>query len=186
MSISSMVVAVTICFAVVSVHASQDDKLSSNKPNIVEALRCDATFSVLKAALETTGLSDALTASDADLTVFAPTNSAFKAALDALGLSQDELLASEELADILKYHVLSGQKKSSDIKNGDRLATLLGPDIEVSTNGADILINDDAAKVTRADIQVGNGVIHVIDGVLLPPPEPEKLKSAADTKETKD
>ncbi len=104
---------------------------------------------------------------DGPFTVFAPTNDAFVAALNALGLSKDELFADKELlTDILLHHVVSGTVLSTDLSNGE-VATLNpdGADVTVDiSNGVMI----DNAKVTAADLIAGNGVVHVIDAVLVP------------------
>merc|ERR1711874_729084 len=142
-------------------------------PTVVDALKCDKTFGILKAAVAEAGLVDALTDPDADITVFAPTNKAFEAALDKLGLTKEELLASDKLADILKYHVVSGKIKSDEIPEGEtNVPSLLGPDITVTNEGDVININD--ATVQYADIEAENGVVHVIDEVLLPPLEEDE------------
>jgi transforming growth factor-beta-induced protein len=104
---------------------------------------------------------------DGPFTVFAPTNDAFVAALNALGLSKEELFADKELlTDILLHHVVSGTVLSTDLANGE-VATLNpdGADVTVDiSNGVMI----DNAKVTAADLIAGNGVVHVIDAVLVP------------------
>merc|ERR1712137_1095356 len=156
--------------------------LKTSGPTVVDVLKCDQTFGILKAAAAEAGLVDALTDPDADITVFAPTNKAFAAALDQLGLTKDELLASDSLADILKYHVISGKVKSDDLPEGEtEVASLLGPDIRVKNEGEAITVND--ASVEYADIEACNGVVHVIDKVLLPPAELLK-KDAEVTDET--
>jgi len=149
----------------------------SLKPVVTDFLKCGQTFSILKAAVSKAGLMEALTAPDADITVFAPTNQAFQIALDKLGLTKDELLESDILADILKYHVIPGKILSKDIPDGlTKTETLLGPEI-IITNGEDnIKIND--ASVQYADLEAQNGVVHVIDQVLLPPDEPERESAA--------
>ncbi len=104
---------------------------------------------------------------DGPFTVFAPTDDAFVAALDALGLSKEELFADKDLlTNILLHHVVSGTVLSTDLANGE-VATLNpdGADVTVDiSNGVMI----DNAKVTAADLVAGNGVVHVIDAVLVP------------------
>lgn len=132
-------------------------------------------FETLVAAVQAAGLEDALADPDATLTVFAPTNDAFAAALDALGLTAEELLAdTETLTTILTYHVLGETVMSADIAaagteeipveplSGEELTVVVGDDGTVG------FANQDAV-VTMADIEGSNGVIHVIDAVLLPP-----------------
>lgn len=132
-------------------------------------------FSTLVAAVEAAGLQDALADPEATLTVFAPTNDAFEAALAALGLTAEELLAdTETLTSILTYHVLGETVTSTDLAdagteeitvttlNGEDLTVIVGDDGSVS-------FADQTAMVTAADVEASNGVIHVIDAVLLPP-----------------
>jgi hypothetical protein len=100
--------------------------------------------------------------------VFAPTDDAFLALAEALNASAEDLLALPELADILLYHVIGAQVLSTDLEDGATATTLLGEDVEVSIEcDGSIFIND--AQVTVADIVTDNGVVHVIDAVLLPP-----------------
>jgi len=151
--------AILLCFAVSDTIAKQ---------TVIDAIRCNGYFSTLKAAIKEAGLTEALTEPNADITLFAPTNDAFAAALEELDISAEELLASPKLADILKYHVLPGKRLSSSLQNGDELATLLDPaKLLVTTNGEDVLVND--ATVIIDDRETDNGVVHVIDMVLLPP-----------------
>jgi len=139
-------------------------------PTVVDVLKCERTFGILKAAAAEAGLVDALTDPDADITVFAPTNKAFAAALEQLGLTKDELLASDSLGAILKYHVISGKVKSDDLPEGaTEVVTLAGPKVIVKNEGDGISVND--ASVEYADLEACNGVVHVIDKVLLPPAE---------------
>lgn len=142
---------------------------------IVDVAASNEDFSTLVAAVEAAGLTEALADPEATLTVFAPTNEAFDAALEALGLTAEELLAdTETLTTILTYHVLGEVVTSSDIAaagaeeipveplSGEELTVVVGDDGTVS-------FADQTATVTTADIEASNGVIHVIDAVLLPP-----------------
>jgi uncharacterized surface protein with fasciclin (FAS1) repeats len=142
---------------------------------VAEAAAADpAEFTILLAALEAADLVDALNNPEDELTVFAPTDDAFEAALDALGITAEELLASEGLADILLYHVLGTTVMSGDILGSDEeeitVETLQGENLVIVVSDAgDVLFRDTEAKVIDPDIEASNGVIHVIDGVLLPP-----------------
>jgi transforming growth factor-beta-induced protein len=131
--------------------------------SIVEIASGDARFSSLVAALTKAGLVDDLSGAG-PFTVFAPTNDAFTAALAALGKTLDQLTA-DDLKPILTYHVVSGTVKSNDLKAGP-VKTLSGVSAFVSTAGGAKVNN---ASVTSADILASNGVVHVIDKVLLPP-----------------
>jgi hypothetical protein len=119
----------------------------------------------LETAVIAAGLADDLSGAG-PFTVFAPTDAAF-AALPAGTI--DALLADPtgDLANILLYHVLGASVKSTDLSDGQTATTLLGKDITVTINANGVFINN--AKVTVADIMADNGVVHVIDAVLLPP-----------------
>jgi uncharacterized surface protein with fasciclin (FAS1) repeats len=125
-------------------------------------------FSILLAALEVADLTADFEA-DGSYTVFAPTDEAFEAALDALGLTQDELLEdTERLTAILRYHVVDGALLAADLDDGETLTTLLeDQEITVTVSGDEVMLND-TVNITSADILASNGVIHVIDAVLLP------------------
>merc|ERR1719313_577114 len=141
--------------------------------SIVEIAAGNDDFSTLVAALQAADLVDALSG-DGPFTVFAPTNAAF----EALGDTVDELLKpenKEQLADILKYHVLAAKVLSTDLTEGLEATTLQG---DVVTAHLDpVMIND--ANVIAADIMATNGVIHAIDKVLLPPADDEPTQSIA-------
>ncbi|MFZ0015512.1 MAG: fasciclin domain-containing protein [Acidimicrobiia bacterium] len=132
-------------------------------------------FSTLVAAVDAAGLESALSDPDATLTVFAPTNEAFAAALEALGLTAEELLAdTETLTAILTYHVLGDTVTSSDLAAAGTeeitVTTLSGEDLTVVVgDDGTVSFADQTATVATADIEASNGVIHVIDAVLLPP-----------------
>jgi uncharacterized surface protein with fasciclin (FAS1) repeats len=123
-----------------------------------------AGFSTLAAALEAGELVSALQA-EGPFTVFAPTDDAFAALPEGV---LDDLLLPEnqsQLQDILLYHVVSGQIFSGDLVDGATPETLQGQTVTVDLTSG-VMIND--ANVTIADIITKNGVIHVIDAVLLP------------------
>jgi uncharacterized surface protein with fasciclin (FAS1) repeats len=132
-------------------------------------------FSTLAAAVEAAGLQEALSDPAATLTVFAPTNEAFDAALASLGITAEELLADKEtLTAILTYHVLGTTVTSTDITSAgvDEIPvdTLSGEEL-VAVIGEDGAVGfaNQTATVTAADIGASNGVIHAVDAVLLPP-----------------
>lgn len=150
----------------------QMDEASNSIADIVVG---NEDFSILLAAVEAAGLTDALADPEATLTVFAPTNEAFEAAFEALGITPEELLAdTETLTAILTYHVLGSIVTSPDIADagveeipvetlsGQELVVVVGDDGSVS-------FMDQTAMVVQVDIEASNGVIHVIDAVLLPP-----------------
>jgi uncharacterized surface protein with fasciclin (FAS1) repeats len=147
---------------------------SAGPGDIVDVAAGAGSFNTLVAAVKAAGLVDALKG-DGPLTVFAPTDDAF-AALPAGTL--DSLLKPEnkdQLKAILLYHVVSGKVMSADIKGTVNADTLEGSPVEIVANGAwsktqkKITVN--GANVVTADVAASNGVIHVIDAVLLPPQE---------------
>ena len=98
-------------------------------------------------------------------TVFAPTDAAFA----DIQSDVDELLKPEnkaKLAKILKYHVVSGKLMAADLKDGQELTTVEGSKLKVSIDGDEVMVGN--AIVTSADIVASNGIIHVIDAVLMP------------------
>ncbi|MEO1439403.1 MAG: transporter substrate-binding domain-containing protein, partial [Chloroflexota bacterium] len=144
-------------------------------------------FETLVAAVEAAGLVETLAAEDATYTVFAPTDEAFAAALDALGLTAEELLAdTETLTAILTYHVL-GQEVNSEaigtLAEGGNLPidieTVNGELLTVSIGDDDsVMVND--ATVVAVDVEADNGVIHAIDAVILPPSMVEAMAAPAE------
>merc|ERR1712085_22395 len=144
-----------------------DSVLLPPVPDIVETAISAGSFTVLVEALQTAGLVDALQGAG-PFTVFAPTDAAFTALLDTLGVTKAELLARDDLADILKYHVLSGSSvMSADLAATQDVTTLEGSELTVTKDGNTVMAG--SASVSTADISCSNGVIHVIDAVLLPP-----------------
>lgn len=119
----------------------------------------------LVAAVVQARLLPALTNPWSSLTVFAPTDDAFTAALTAVGITAGDLLASPDLVDILLYHVVAGTVLSTDLTNGP-VTALSGGTLTVDLTMG-VMIND--ANVTAADLTAANGVVHVIDAVLLDP-----------------
>jgi uncharacterized surface protein with fasciclin (FAS1) repeats len=141
-----------------------DAVLVPAKTTVVDIIVESENHNTLETAVIAAGLADDLSG-DGPFTVFAPTDAAF-AALPAGTL--DALLADPtgELANILLYHVVSGNVKSTDLSDGMTATTLLGKDVMVTINASGVFIND--AKVVVADIMADNGVVHVIDAVLIP------------------
>ena len=125
-------------------------------------------FPTLIAAVEAAGLLDTLK-SEGPFTVFAPTEEAFAAALEALGLTAGELLADVEmLTAVLTYHVVPGRVMAGDLTGAMSMpvATVNGAEISITEAAGSVTVNE--ATVVVADIEASNGVIHVIDQVLLP------------------
>ena len=139
---------------------------AANALNIVETAVNAGQFKTLVAAVQAADLGGALSG-PGPFTVFAPTDEAF-AELPAGTV--DDLLKPEnrdKLIAVLKYHVVSGKVMAADIAGKKtNVTTLQGSDISVDAISGGVMIND--ATVTAADIQASNGVIHVIDKVILP------------------
>ncbi len=98
-------------------------------------------------------------------TVFAPTNEAFADLLEALEIEAADLLAHPQLADVLLYHVVSGAVMSGDLVDGMEVATAAGETITIDLEDG-VFVNE--SEVVAADIEADNGVIHVINAVLVP------------------
>lgn len=120
-------------------------------------------FDILVAAVEEAGLVDALSGNK-QLTVFAPTDEAFEDLADELGVGVEDLLDLPDLADILLYHVTNGRRIAPSVVNAPGIESLNGEVVDVD----DTTLNDGQAEIVSTDIEASNGVIHVIDGVLLP------------------
>jgi transforming growth factor-beta-induced protein len=142
------------------------------RPSIADILANDADgrFTTLLAAVEAAGLTGTLS-SQGDFTVLAPTNDAFAAALEYLGTDAATLLGNTELlTQVLTYHVLGERTRSSNLFVGGEYTTLNGATVTFgeAANGT-LTVNNGAATVRDANFVGSNGVVHVIDGVLLPP-----------------
>lgn len=134
--------------------------------DIVSLAVGNENLSTLVAAVKAAGLVETLQ-SAGPFTVFAPTNEAF-AALPAGTL--ESLLKPEnkaKLTSILTYHVVPAKVMSGDLSNGQKAKTVEGEEVKVTMNNQGVMIND--AKVVAADVSASNGVVHVIDKVILPP-----------------
>jgi len=157
-----------------SEEMADDEEMSDDMEvgTIVDVAAGNEDFSTLVAAVQAAGLVDALSAEDADLTVFAPTNEAFEIALEALGLTAEELLADTELlTSVLLYHVAPGAVPAEVVVtlDGVEAPTLLeGATIAISIVDDGVVLND-SVNVVATDVMASNGIIHVIDAVLLPP-----------------
>jgi uncharacterized surface protein with fasciclin (FAS1) repeats len=160
---------VLITMAVALVGLSIGTRAFANSPaakkDIVETAIAAGQFKTLAAALQAAGLVDTLKG-NGPFTVFAPTDAAF-AKLPAGTV--DNLLKPEnkdKLVAILTYHVVAGRVTSAQVVKMDSAKTLNGEEISIRSTMGKVMIND--ATVTKADIDCSNGVIHVIDTVLMP------------------
>ncbi len=139
------------------------DEMTSN--TIVDVATEAGSFSTLLAAAEAAGLVDTLN-SDGPFTVFAPTDEAFAALPDGTveGLLEDP----EALSEILLYHVVSGEVLAAAVVGLDSATTVQGADIAIEVVDGGVVLNG-TANVVTTDVDASNGVIHVIDQVILPP-----------------
>ena len=133
---------------------------------VVDVIVNSEDHTLLEAAVGAAGLVDALSG-EGPFTVFAPTDEAIVALTEALEITAEQLLALPNLGDILQYHVVGASAYAADLSDGQMIETLVGEDVTVSITADGVFIND--AQVTVADIAADNGVVHVIDAVLLPP-----------------
>ena len=141
---------------------------TAGSQSIYDMLAANNNYSTLVKALDTTGLDSALDGAG-QFTVFAPTNAAFNALRNQFGLTEERLLALPELTDTLRYHVLNGETVAESITDGLQAATLQGKQVTFEIDGTGAKIN--GANIIATDIQAANGVIHVIDAVIIPPPQ---------------
>lgn len=133
---------------------------------IVELAQSQENLSTLVEAVKAAGLVETLQG-DGPFTVFAPTNAAF----EALPEGTLEMLLKPENKDkltaVLTYHVVSGETASTDLSDGMQVATVEGSDAKVTLQNGAAMIEE--AKVVMTDVKASNGVVHVIDAVILPP-----------------
>jgi transforming growth factor-beta-induced protein len=161
-----------LLFSVVFFAGCKDDEdvPQIGEKNIVEVASDAGNFSILIEAAQKAGLASFLSTED-DLTVFAPTDEAFEALLGDLGLSSLDDIPVADLTSILTYHVIGAKVLSSGLSTG-YVPTLSNYDSNSISmyieTGSGVMINN-SVSVTTADIEASNGVIHVVDKVILPP-----------------
>ncbi|MBT8198412.1 MAG: fasciclin domain-containing protein [Acidimicrobiia bacterium] len=144
--------------------AMDDDMGDEAVGTIVDVAVGAGTFETLVAAVQAAGLVDTLTG-DGPFTVFAPTDEAFAALPEGTVAALLEDIPA--LTDILLYHVVAGEVKAADVVGLDSATTVQGSDITITIDGETVMV--DAANVIATDVMASNGVIHVIDAVILPP-----------------
>jgi len=154
-----------VIFAVslISVNAQDYTKKVTTKDIVTTAVDA-GVFKTLATALTEAGLIETLQGKG-PFTVFAPTDDAF--AKLPKGTVEGLLKDKEALKKILLYHVVSGNVMSTDVVKLTEAATVEGSKIKIKVKDGKVMIND--AKVTTADVKASNGVIHIIDTVILPP-----------------
>ena len=171
-----MVVALMVVPLVIAACRTTSDEAASPSPSptmpakdIVDTAVEAGSFTTLVSAVQAAGLEETLRG-EGPYTVFAPTDDAFAAVpqetLDALLADPQETA----LTDVLTYHVVPGKVMSTDLSDGMMVETVNGASLEITVNDDGTVMVGDATVVT-ADIETANGVIHVIDTVLVPPSE---------------
>jgi len=155
--------------ALMAACGGNDDEV--HQPNIVETATANPSFSILVEAVTAAGLADTLSG-PGPLTVFAPTNDAFALLLTELGVTKAQLLANKPLLTaVLTYHVVPAKVLKAGVPLGKAVTTVQGGIFKVDAVGSDLVITDGrnrTSKITTADLMASNGVIHVIDKVILP------------------
>lgn len=167
--------AIVAMLSLVAVACGDDDDQDGSMPaatatqppaelnDIVDTAVGAGTFTTLAAALGAAGLVETLKG-PGPFTVFAPTDAAF-AALPA-GTVEGLLADPEKLKAVLTYHVVAGEVPSNEVVKLTAAATVNGQQVDIMVDGGKVMVND--ATVTTPDVKASNGVIHVIDRVLLP------------------
>lgn len=160
--------AVVASVALVTACGGSDDP---HPQNIVDTAKADPQFSILVEAVVAADLVTTLSGAG-PYTVLAPTNTAFGALLTELGVTKAQLLADKPLlTSVLKYHVLSGAVPRASVPLGKAISTVQGGILKIDSVPAGLVVTDGrnrTAKITATDIGASNGVLHVIDKVLLP------------------
>ncbi|SNS21674.1 transforming growth factor-beta-induced protein [Belliella buryatensis] len=144
-------------------------------PNLVDAATGAGLTTLLAAVTAVDGLATTLLGLDA-ITVFAPTNDAFAAALEAFNAANLEQLVAriggiDNLETVLGFHVVPAVAFSSDLQASNTFTTVAGQELTVTVSGSTVTVTDatgNTVNVVAADVAIENGVVHVIDGVLLP------------------
>ena len=161
----SLIAPALAALTVLSAAAFADEHGDMAKPTIVEVAVGNPDFSTLVAAVKAAGLVETLSG-EGPFTVFAPTNAAFEALPAG---TVENLLKPEnkdQLTAVLTYHVVPGAVYAEDVIELDSATTVEGSDVTITTSGGKVMI--DEATVVMADIEASNGVVHVIDKVILP------------------
>ena len=153
------------CLALLLTLSFSSSAFAGSKKDIVDTAVAAGDFKTLAAALQAAGLVETLKGAG-PFTVFAPTDEAF-AKLPA-GTVEDLLKPEnkEKLVSILTYHVVAGDVMAKDVVKLSEAKTVNGKEVKIKVQGGKVML--DGATVTKTDIQCSNGVIHVIDSVLLP------------------
>lgn len=139
--------------------------VSAQDKNIVELAAGNESLSTLVTAVKAAGLVETLS-SKGPFTVFAPTNEAFAALPEGVLANLLKPENKDQLIAVLTYHVVPGKVMAKDLKEGQKAKTVQGEAATISLKGGATV---NGAKVSAADVKASNGVVHVIDAVILPP-----------------
>lgn len=161
--IMSFITALTLTFALAPTAFA--DNHGDDPGTIVDIAVGNDDFSILVSALQTADLVETLQG-EGPFTVFAPTNDAFADLLEALDVTAEELLAQPDLANVLLYHVIAGEVFAGDLEDGLEAETVNGETVTFDLSGDTPMVNE--SGIIDTDIEASNGVIHVIDTVLVP------------------
>lgn len=159
----------TVCMAglLSACGSGSDDK----DPTVVEVAQRDPQFSILAEAVVAADLAGTLSAAG-PFTVFAPTNDAFASLLSELGVTKQQLLADKTLLRaVLQYHVLGAQVPKASVPVGKPITPLQGGIFKIDSGANGLVVTDGRnrqARILATDVMASNGLVHVIDKVLLP------------------
>jgi uncharacterized surface protein with fasciclin (FAS1) repeats len=165
MTLLKSALSVFIAISILAFAPISDNTENHDHHDIVSMAMNNDDLSTLAAAIEAAGLVETLKG-DGPFTVFAPTNAAFEAlpegTLETLLMEENR----DQLIEILTYHVVAGEVMSGDLSDGMMAETVEGSSIEISVSDYGVKVDD--ASVVTADVEASNGVIHIIDAVIIP------------------
>lgn len=165
----SLLLSATFLFVLSACSDDDDDNMPVEEDSIYELARNNPNLSILADLLEQNPDLQQLLSTDGDYTVFAPTNAAFADLLNVIGQSSAADVPNDVIRRILLYHVIGGARvASSQITDGLTAETALSASdiVTFSVSGGTVSVND--ATVTTADVSASNGIVHVVDAVLVP------------------
>ncbi len=177
--ITALLLGIMVAVSLVAAPASAKGPKAPGDDSIYAIVESNDDFSTLKFALDTAGLDGVLKSDGVQLTVFAPTNAAFEKVATELGFGGDVLalatflVENDLLDDVLLYHVTDGRRFSNSVVNRNNeksIMTLLGAYVTSTPGGTivDVAPSTSDATILAADISASNGVVHVVDNVLVP------------------
>jgi uncharacterized surface protein with fasciclin (FAS1) repeats len=149
--------------------AEEDEMAEEEMGDVLEVAASEGDLDTFLEALEAAGIMDGLHG-EGPFTVFAPTDDAFTAYLDQSGMTQDEVFSDQAMAQtLLEYHIVNMSEMADQVMamGGESFTTASGQELPVTVEGETVMVGN--ATVERYDIEAENGVIHVIDTVLMPP-----------------